>query len=207
MTQSQRSKLAIVVPTGQLQLVDLESGQISKFDVPVDAELEKVSMLQFGDRLVILSNASAVPGRQLLNASDLPASGYIYCINEKTKQMEWSEPGRMFNMAVPQIQPRNSPYLVASRLNQGSTTTTVLLLDLRTGKIAYSIDGPKLDRPTMLSIELRPQSHEIALMIGEKFFRFRATDEPAPPEPIVNFGFTVQREVPIKRDSTGLFDQ
>lgn len=206
-TQSQRSQLAIVVPTGQLQLVDLESGQISKFDVPVDAELEKVSMLQFGDRMVILNNASAVPGRQLLNASDLPASGYIYCVNAKTKQMEWSEPGRMFNMAVPQIQPRNSPYLVASRLNQGSTTTTVLLLDLRTGKIAYSIDGPKLDRPTMLSIELRPQSHEIALMIGEKFFRFRATDEPAPPEPIINFGFTIQREVPIKRDSTGLFDQ
>ncbi len=206
-TQSQRSQLAIVVPTGQLQLVDLESGQISKFDVPVDAELDKVSLLQFGERLVVLSNASSVPGRQLLSASDLPASGFVYCINTKTKKLEWSEPGRMYNMAVPQIQPRNSPYLVASRLNPGSTTTTVLLLDLRTGKIAYAIEGPKLDRPTMMSIELRPQSHEVALMIGEKFYRLKATDEPAPPEPIINFGFTIQREVPIKRDSTGLFDQ
>ncbi len=206
-SQSQRDKIVIAVPTGQLQLIDLQTEQVSKFDVPVDQDLDRISLMKYANHLVVVSSIQTVVNRTALAQNELLAAGYVYCIDANTKQMAWSEPGRLYNLAVPVFQPRNSPYFVAIRSNTGSIIATVVLVDLRTGKIAHTIDGPRLDRGINFSMELRPNNHEVALMVGDKNYRFRATDESCPPEPIVNFGYMYQRETQLKRDPTSLFDQ
>ncbi|MFO0942645.1 MAG: PQQ-binding-like beta-propeller repeat protein [Pirellulales bacterium] len=206
-SQSQRDKIAIAVPTGQLQLVDLLNEQVTKFDVPVEQELDRISLMKFANHLVVISSVQSVINRTAIGQNELLAAGHIYCIDANTKQLAWSEPGRLYNLAIPVSQPRNSPYFVAIRSNVGSKFATVVLLDLRTGKIAQTIDGPKLEQGIHFSMELRPNNHEIALMVGDKNYRFRATNEAPPPEPIINYGFQNQRETQLKRDPTSLFDQ
>lgn len=205
--QSQRDKIVIAVPSGQLQLIDLQSEQVSKFEVPVDQDLDRINLMKFANHLVVFSSVQSVVYRTTLVQNELLAAGYVYSIDVNSKQLAWTEPGRLYNLTVPISQPRNSPYFVAIRSNTGSSVATVVLLDLRTGKIVHTIDGPRLDSGINFSMELRPSNHEVALTVRDKNYRFKATNDASPPEPIVNYGQANPRETPLKRDNTGLFDQ
>jgi hypothetical protein len=204
--QCQQRFIAIAIPNGQLQLVDLETLQVKKHELAVDNELLSLGLLKFGEHLVVVANRSEAVNRQMVEISgELAANGYLYCVDAASLEVQWS--GRIHNMVIPLNQPRTSPMMVAYRfLNPGTANSTISLIDLRRGRVAYVIEGPALERH-QFSMEIRPESHEIALMSGEKFYRLRLTDEPGPPEPQMDFGSVYRPDPMIKRDNSSLFDQ
>jgi outer membrane protein assembly factor BamB len=210
--QCNRNTIAILHPTGQLQLIELVGERVHTFDVPVNDEVVQIGILKFANHLLIVTNTDrSVFASQL--SSGIQAHGNAYCIDTTNYQLAWKTPGYFQSTAIPQIQPRNSPLVAICRtISTVAPGPPVLgLMDLRTGKLVYTVDGVKVDRTTTFSMELRQRTHELTIMINERFFRFKATDIEPPPEPIVHFGSVYISETPdekpeIQRD-VNLFDK
>lgn len=200
--------LAVLDPTGKLYVVDFSQAKLYPMEVAVDSRLSGIHLFRFGERLVIASNSSVGTGRLGQSPSDVLVHGYAYCFDLQTQQMAWSIPGRLTNMAIPLMQPRNSPFMAAfqpSADRTGSSSTPLVLIDLRDGRLASVVDGLTPEQTSNFSMRLFPDSQQIAMAIGEVNLRFDITDQSRPPEPVVHFGSTRKRTPEVIRDESSLF--
>jgi hypothetical protein len=163
--------------------------------------------MRFAGHWVVVCNSETGEQRQLLEKSELPANGSIYAIAADTMQLAWEMPGRLLNMAVPLIQPRNSPYLIAYRSSPqaGRFALKMAVVDLRSGSLAYAVDGQSVQGERSFSMELLPEKGELAIAVGEMNFRLVASDRPPAPEPVVHFGGVYVPKARLQLDVKDIF--
>ena len=87
----------------------------------------------------------------------------------------------------------------------GSLSTSIILLDVRSGEMVDMISGLGGPEAKSFSMRLRPQRNEVAVALGERNFLFHVSDQPRPPEPVVHFGAGPRRPQAIIRDEGSLF--
>jgi outer membrane protein assembly factor BamB len=200
--------LAAVDPGGKVTVVDLKRQSWHEHEVVADRELASASLIEFAGFAVILNNRTANSQRLLPAQSDVLANGFAYGINLETQEFAWSTAGRLTNMAVPLLQPRNSPYMVAYQSipqRTGGMLTSLILLDVRTGEIVDTISELGGREAKSFAMRLRPERDQIAVALGERNFKFQITDLDRPPEPVVYYGTGFSRTNAIIRDESSLF--
>lgn len=87
----------------------------------------------------------------------------------------------------------------------GITSTSLILIDLRDGRLASLVEGLSPVEVSTFSMRLFPELQQIAVAVGEENFRFHVTDQPRPPEPVVHYGSLPKRSPEVIRDESSLF--
>lgn len=196
--QSNGNTIAIVEPGKGLHLIDIElllAGDEAGhrvWEVPVNKHLETISVQRFEDQLVVLSNAreadgiarnEAPPQMNTLNAELQPVHGYVYGVDLARRELLWDEPGEIFNMLFPTIQPRQSPYMVTYS-TQANLRANLAMLDLRSGSIMY-YGSLNSENPSIgFAMALQPINQRIHVGIGTENMIFEVSDSPLSPQPI-----------------------
>jgi len=204
--------LAVLDPSGHLTLVDLVKAKVHQQPVPVElksgSRLSGIQLLRFSDRVVLACNNSASSVRLGQTLSDVVVNGSVYCFDLRSEELAWSVPGRLTNMSIPLLQPRNSPFMAAYQPIGGRTgvsSTALILIDLRDGRLASLIEGLNPVEASTFSMRLFPELQQVAIALGEENFRFSVTQDPCPPEPVVHFGLGQKRSQDVIRDESSLF--
>lgn len=204
--------MAALDPSGTLYLADLSNARVYQQAVAVEPRgknrLSGIHLIRFADRAVIACNGSANALRLGQSPSDVLVNGHVYCFDLQTEQLAWSTPGRLTNMSIPLLQPRNSPFMAAYQPvggRAGITSTSLILIDLRDGRLASLVEGLSPVEVSTFSMRLFPELQQIAVAVGEENFRFHVTDQPRPPEPVVHYGSLPKRSPEVIRDESSLF--
>lgn len=200
--------LAALDPTGKLHIVDLMSSEKFEASIPAESRLTGLQLLRFGQRIVVASNSSSGALRLGQSHSDVLINGSIYCFDLQKGQLCWAMPGRLNNMSIPLMQPRSSPFMVAFQPNgsaAGFSSSSIILIDLRDGRVASKIDELAPEQTVAFSMRLYPEDQQIAVAMGELNFRFLVTDQDRPPEPVVHFGSNRKQTREMIRDESSLF--
>jgi outer membrane protein assembly factor BamB len=207
-TQSNGHLIVAVDPAGVLTVVDLDKCSWHQHEVEVNRELANIHVIPFTGYAVVLTNRTANSQRLMPSQADLLANGLAYGIDLTTGNLAWSAPGRLINASVPMLQPKNSPFMVAYQSTvgkNGSMSTSIVLMDVRSGEVVDMINGLNVSEARAFSMRLRPQRSEVAIALGEKNFIFRVSEQPRPPEPVINFGAGPTRSQPMIKDESSLF--
>jgi outer membrane protein assembly factor BamB len=192
--ESERRYLVVYEPNSKLHYFDLENPDQVVYHLSQtkpQKNIATVSAERFQDRVVVLTSASKVQS----DISDYVAHGDVYCLDAHTGEQQWTKPGQLFNMQIPKSQPRESPFLVAYRINQrvgNVSRATLAIIDLRSGRIAFSSNLLPLSASVGFAMTLRPLEQLIEMGLGARSLSFTVTDEPVPPQPIFVFGLTAK---------------
>lgn len=182
--------LVVLEPNAFLHYCDLQNPQQTYTRHPIHTELnvESISIQRFENRLVVLPNT----GRARAAQEDmLPVSGDVYALDCQTGELLWDKPGRLFDMQFPKSQPRQSPFMFVYRIHSRGAEDhrgSVALIDLRSGRLAYSNRSLPLHASMGFAMNLRPQQQTIDVGLGARSLRFTVTDETPPPQPVFHFG-------------------
>ncbi len=197
--------VTIVEPNNKLHLLDL--AQIgpsadafhTEFNVETNQVLDTIGVERFGDRMLVMSNSSDrdLPTREIElyrptiePDARVPIHGFVYSIDLKERQLLWSQPGEMYNMEFPRIQPRNMPYVVTHYCNRKSRTISLAILDLRTGTLGFASRlkwTPQSEAAASFTCVSNPAQNAFTISLDTRNFRFLATDAPTSPQPTVFF--------------------
>lgn len=182
--------LVVLEPDAYLHYCDLQAPQATytRHAIQTELNVESISVQRFENRLVVFSNS----GRTRPAQEDmLPVSGDVYAIDCQTGELLWDKPGRLFDMQFPKSQPRQSPFVFVYRVHSQGVSdhrASVALIDLRTGRLAYSNRSLPLRASMGFAMNLRPRQQTIDVGLGARSLRFTITDETPPPQPIFHFG-------------------
>ncbi len=200
--------LVVLEPNSYLHYCDLNDPQhilVKRHAIQTDLNVDSISVQRFEDRLVVLSNS----GRTRLALDDmLPASGDVYALDCKTGELLWDRPGKLINMQFPKSQPRQSPFMFVFRMEPqaraaGEHRAAVALIDLRSGRLAYSNPNLPLRASMGFAMSLRPELQTIDVGLGARSLRFTLTDQTPPPQPIFRFGGTAQSRLSEVEEDIG----
>lgn len=198
--------LVVLEPNAYLHYCDLQNPQQTYTRHPIETEfnVETISVQRFENRLVVLSNSGiARPAQEDM----VPVSGEVYALDCLTGELLWDKPGRLFNMQFPKSQPRQSPFMFVYRIHSLGAENhrgSVALIDLRSGRLAYSNRSLPLHASMGFAMNLRPLQQTIDVGLGARSLRFTMTDETPPPQPVFHFGGAM--ESPPARVEDGFGD-
>lgn len=208
--------VCIADQTGKLHIVDLKNGVQRAFDVPIDDQLEAISAMRFGSKLIVSSQMPrtdeekrVVDFENEMTAQLAMTNGNVYCIDLDSLELAWEKPARLLNMFAPLRQPRGAPFLFSFRINPSETpgekSLTLGFLDLRNGKMAYVMQSKTLSPATArathaFQMEYSPDSQTISVILRDQIFTFLCNPGPRPPRPVARFG-----RVSVEESEPGLF--
>lgn len=198
--------LVVLEPNSYLHYCDLNDPQhivVKRHAITTDLNVDSIAVQRFENRLVVLANS----GRTRPALEDmLPVSGDVYALDTETGELLWDKPGRLLNMQFPKSQPRQSPFMFAFRMQpQGSKEhhAAVALIDLRSGRLAYSNPDLPLRANMGFAMILRPEQQTIDVGLGARSLRFTLSDQTPPPQPVFRFGGTAQSQRSAMEDGFG----
>ena len=195
--QCSQRHIAVLEPDGKMHLIDLADPSKAihrEHQVPVLGVLDTISLQKVGEQLVLLSNASGdreTSRDPLLFARGdslrdrVPINGFVYGIDRDTLDLSWDRPGELYSFAFPTNQPRNSPFMALYRVRKLESTAELLLIDTRTGKLAYSSGAFLTRTPSGFTMTLNPFNQSLAIELGARLFKVEFTRMGRPPQPIV----------------------
>ena len=182
--------LVVLEPNAFLHYCDLRDPQktYARHPIQTDLNVESISVQRFENRLVVLSNSGrARPAQEDM----LPVSGDVYAVDCQTGELLWNKPVRLFDMQFPKSQPRQSPFMFVYRIHSQGVDdhrASVALIDLRSGRLAYSNRSLPLRASMGFAMNLRTQQQTIDVGLGARSLRFTVTEETPPPQPVFHFG-------------------
>ncbi len=183
--------LVVLEPNSYLHYCDLNDPQhvvVKRHAIETDLNVESIAVQRFENRLVVLSNN----GRSRPALEDmLPVSGDVYALDTETGELLWDKPGKLQNMQFPKSQPRQSPFMFVFRMQPqgtGEHHAAVALIDLRSGRFAYSNPDLPLRAKMGFAMILRPERQTVDVGLGARSLRFTLTEQTPPPQPIFRFG-------------------
>ncbi|MEZ6078673.1 MAG: PQQ-binding-like beta-propeller repeat protein [Pirellulaceae bacterium] len=198
--------LVVLEPNSYLHYCDLNDPQhilVKRHAIKTDLNVESIAVQRFENRLVVLSNSGIA--RAALDDM-LPVSGDVYAIDTETGELLWDKPGRLINMQFPKSQPRESPFMFVFRMQPqeiGEHHAAVALIDLRSGRLAYSNPDLPLRASMGFAMSLRPERQTIDIGLGARSLRFTLTDQTPPPRPVFRFGGSAQSQRSAIEDGFG----
>jgi hypothetical protein len=193
-------ELAILEASGQFTVVSLADGKM-RFSVPLEAEpsLTWIQVIRSREQYLLLAsqeNAAAANGGNtaLQMAQSLPQRGmhgHTYAFDRATGKLQWQMPAFVSHHCLPADQPAESPLLmfVASRQANNKLSTSLLVLDRRTGRNVYEKDLLGSSLSCDIVADPAKQTATIGLF-GQpnRSLTFQLTSKPMAPEPPAQTG-------------------
>lgn len=184
--------LVVLEPSSQIHYCDLGAASAPLVTHhPVTTSPTQVNSIQverFEDRLAVLcSTEKGAPGLEELTV----VNGDVFGLQIETGALLWDKPGRLMGMQFPKAQPRQSPFMIVFRTfpeRDNVYPASVALIDLRSGRLAYSNSNLGLHASSGFDMDLHPENHMIEVGLGARSLRFSMTAEPHPPQPTFFFG-------------------
>lgn len=183
----------LVLLDGNSQLVYCDLGApgkplVQRHPVKLSQPAQSISIERFEERLVVLcSDERASVGLTEM----VPVQGSVLALDARSGELLWDRPGYLSGMQFPKSQPRQSPFMIVFRTfpeREATFPASVALIDLRTGRLAYSNRWLGLHAGSGFAMSLLPQSQSILVWLGARSLRFSITDEPRPPQPVFWYG-------------------
>jgi hypothetical protein len=195
--QAESRYLVIAEPGKGLIFADLESGLIHESEQGLGQDLGSVALARFQNTLVVMGQANVRTRQPVRSLTEESADGLLVALDIATGEPLWNRPAKVAGMTFPLAQPRNSPFMVLYRFEDGEAPTfaACVLLDLRDGSICFS-NNKFLVRNRGFNMRLRPMDQRIELAIGDRNYQLHITDEERPPQPVAMFGFDKVRNAP-----------
>ena len=193
-------ELAILEASGQFTVVSLADGKM-RFSVPLEAEpsLTWIQVIRSREQYLLLASqespAAANGGNTALQmAQSVPQRGmhgHTYAFDRETGKLQWQMPAFVSHHCLPADQPAESPLLmfVASRQANSKLSTSLLVLDRRTGRNVYEKDLLGSSLSCDIVADLVKQTATIGLF-GQpnRSLTFQLTSKPMAPEPPAQTG-------------------
>ncbi len=203
--------LVILEPNRQLHYCDLNDPVnflYRRHAIETNRHVESLAVQRFEERLVVLSSAGK-PRSPLEEM--LPVSGDVYALDTRSGELLWDRPGLLVDMQFPKSQPRQSPFMSVVNMQASSEseqTASLALIDLRSGRLAFSDTAIPLKAGIGFAMNLRPAQQAIEIALGARSLRFTITDQPRPPQPVFVFGNKQVPPVVLDKDfGNSLFDR
>ncbi len=203
--------LVVLEPNSKIYYCDLEAPRevlVREHQITTAARVGSIAVERFEDRLVVLCSSDRAVSRE---ADVIPVQGAVFGLECRTGDLLWSRPGHLAGMQFPKSQPRQSPFMLVYRNyaeRENIYPASLALIDLRSGRLAYSNPWLALHAGSGFEMSLSPESQTIEVGLGARTLRFTATSEPRPPQPIFWFGpQQPESDATLERDifSGGLF--
>ena len=195
--QCENRFVVAVEPGGQLHYLDLKTMEYRQWSAATDEQLQEIYLERFGNTLSVLCNSKDQPvrggqnrGNSSLDLNLRDINGRVYAIAIDQPQLLWDHPGRLFGFKFSRSQPRNSPFLVAHRIQpiDRLLVGTLAVIDLRTGRMATSVNNILTRTQSGFAMQLVPRLQRIDVSLGGRELHFLATTKDRPPQPVVQFG-------------------
>lgn len=206
--------LAVMEPTGEFEVIDLETGT-QKFKQVLQSErgLVSIHLLPSGDSLIVATNTRTAPqhsssGNVALENSPV-VTGSVYALDPMSGDQLWDYPATVNGQGLWQLQPTGSPALVflsrymnRKESKQGGVTR-LLCLDKRTGRSLMRENelASADNRPWSMGVE-QTEEPRVTLDLRHTAVSLKFTDTPRPPEPVA-IAEVEGRE--LKSSSSGIF--
>jgi hypothetical protein len=195
-------EVAILTLDGKFKIRSLH-GDAVKLDTKLEKEpaLQQVFVLKGRDQYLVA--VSVPPTNPITNRNVQPApggphaplfTGKLYAFSTETGQALWPVPAAISQMGLPLDQPLDQPVLLLLRnvqlnSNIGSSQkrfTTMLCLDKRTGTVLHEEEEVP-NHTQAYELETENDGPVVRVALPGKSMRIRFTEEPAPPEPPVQY--------------------
>jgi hypothetical protein len=204
--------VAMCEPTGELQVVDVRSGQ-----VVIDHQLEvrdvqSIQTLQAADALFVAASQAVrqQSDHKPIGQHDPITNGVVYAFSLKSGKPIWPGPATIRNRGLV-AQPEDIPLLIfadRATTNEGSRggkwQLRLLCIDKRTGETVYR-DDDLPDTPAT-RFRVRGETEESPMVVvqtNSSTIQLAMTDRPRPPSPPANDDIEVPRET-TERGLVGL---
>lgn len=171
-------ELAVYQPDGSFSMFRLDDGK-ETFSLPLaaDPRLASIYVLRQTDRYLLMTNRPITTPLPDTNVQAAPGgfyaplvSGSLYAFERATGKPQWAEPVEIEQYGFPVDQPRTTPVVVFLRhLNSTApgtprtTRTSVLGVDLRSGRKILDEEFPATTSGYSLVADLSAQSVELGL--------------------------------------------
>jgi hypothetical protein len=136
-------------------------------------------------------------------------AGPIYALDDEGK-LAWQRGAKCYRMLYPLAQSKQSPLMVLVRRikwparEQGPReTTSIALLDLRTGQTVYTNHLLPMARGAQFSHRVHPSESVAWVGFGGQMLRVEWTDEETPPSPVSPVGM-VNARTPLAAPAASL---
>jgi outer membrane protein assembly factor BamB len=192
---------AILEPTGKLHYWDLETGVESVHEIQPTNKLHHVHLFPAYDRFLLVTESSEYEIEDLdvepkVNTSrTIFVNGKVYALDVKGGKPLWSQPGTLNLLNLARQQSRYSPIVALYRRlswyetgTQKQESTSVALLDVRTGAIVFASNFLMLPRPESTAVESYRNPSMLHAKHGNQLLQITWTDKPASDAPITSFG-------------------
>lgn len=200
--------LVILEPNSKLHFCDLAApagARVVHHVIESGEEVKSISVERFQDQLVVLCGSE----ESVREGEVFVVNGDVFGLATTTGELLWSRPGRLTGMVFPVGQPRQSPFMLVYRYyperQDENFSASLALVDLRSGRLAYSNPWLPLKVRGSFDMRLHPAHQAMDVHMGDQRLRFTFTSEPRPPQPIFRFSPLFQFD--IAEDSQQLLQQ
>ncbi len=186
--------VAVLEPDGAFTLISLEDGRpLVKTQLEPEKSLLGIFLRRVGDQYVLITNSSAPidpasPTRPVVGADSFPiVNGRVYAFDVHTGKPNWPAPAIVEHYGLATSQPSRLPFLVfvvqtQQRRRPGSreASTSVLCIDMRTGRVAYQNESLPQTMIGNLEMSGDPARNTVTLVLPPKVLELTLSDEPTP---------------------------
>jgi outer membrane protein assembly factor BamB len=201
-------EVAMITPLGKFSIRSLLNDSV-KIELQLEAApaLRDLFVLKGAQQYLVAVSVPPVNASRTLNIQAAPGgnhaplfTGKLYSVDALTGQLQWPVPAAISQMSLPLDQPLDQPVLLLMRNVQPRSGgesrkmyTSLLCLDKRTGAVLWE----EREVPNMTQayeLETDGEGAAVRVALPGKAVRIRFTDNPAPPEPPVQYdeAFAVQ---------------
>ncbi|QEG43639.1 outer membrane protein assembly factor BamB family protein [Roseimaritima ulvae] len=196
--------LTLLQPSGEVLVWDLIEGrQVGTHQLdPID-KLNGLQTVVRGDTLILLPETSVRPERKPNTIPNIAQSrvhfrvdGPVLCMHLQSGEVVWQTELEDSPWGCTIGQATGSPLLIFSRaLSIHSPTAStrrkqelsMLALDVKTGEQVARRNGlplPSFNSDIVTHLNVDPQQHVVAAMVGASFMQFAFTNQEPPPQPV-----------------------
>ena len=199
---------------GLLTFWDFATGRETQQQATAEKRLREVRLIRMANRWLVLpySHAYDAPVEVFPSAKDPQyrmVAGPIYALDDEGK-LAWQRGVKCYRMLFPLAQSKQSPLMVLVRRikwparDQGPReTTSIALLDLRTGQTVYNNHLLPMARGAQFSHRIHPSESVAWVGFGGQMLRVEWTDEETPPSPVSPVGM-VNARTPLAAPAAAL---
>lgn len=194
-------KLAALLPAGNLELIDWETGtteSITATGIPANelARAENIELVESPKAYLLRFHNTDSRSTSFINSSNMRLlgnryqqfwSGYLVSIDRKTRQPNWSAPAKIEAVNFAQNQPYAVPIQLLIRKVEDRNTRVnwlqIIALDLRDGRtmgMVQTVNSNSRD----YRVEAFPDEQLISYYFKDKVVSFHVGTEPPPPRPV-----------------------
>jgi outer membrane protein assembly factor BamB len=194
-------KLAALLPDGNLELIDFQTGQtesVTATGIPANelSRAENIELVETADAYLLRFHNTDSRSTSFMNSSNVRLqgnryqqfwNGYLVSIDRKTRQPTWSAPAKIQAFNYAQDQPYAAPIQLLFRKVENRNTrlswSQVIALDLRNGRVMGSAQTSNANSSDY-RVEAFPDEQLISLYLKDRVVSFKVGTETPPPRPV-----------------------